>query len=177
MAWTTMHFAVGMGCTGATVGAACLTMRRGWRWLPFAMTLGGVFALTPDLPRIWRQDLTWLPFASILGSIQLEKTLHEWGNVFFFHRALDAQPHEYALHGLVLILVLYNASIALLMHLERRQRNSLANRAWRAHSRAVESRRRHGHRERTRTPRRDDTRKLRPDVIYRIEPDEAKETG
>jgi len=40
MAWTTMHFAVGMGCAGALAGAACVVTRRGWRFIPAAMTAG-----------------------------------------------------------------------------------------------------------------------------------------
>ena len=133
MAWTSMHFAVGMGCAGAGFGLACLFMRRGWRWLPAVMTLGGLWAIVPDAPRLWREDFTWLPFASTLGAKSLEQDLHAMGDLFFFHKMLDAQPHEYALHGLVLMLLLYNGSIALLMWMENRQRNSLGNRAWRAH--------------------------------------------
>ena len=133
MAWTSMHFAVGMGCAGAACGLASLALRRGFRWLPVAMTLGGIWAIIPDAPRLWREDFTWLPFASTLGAKSLEQDLHAVGDLFFFHKVLDAQPHEYALHGLILILVLYNASIALLMLMENRQRHSLGNRAWRAH--------------------------------------------
>jgi hypothetical protein len=133
MAWTSMHFAVGMSCAGAAFGVGCLALRRGWRWLPAVMTLGGLWAIVPDSPRLWREDFPWLPFASTLGAKSLEDKLHSIGDLFFFHKSLDAQPHEYALHGLMIMLLLYNASIALLMWLERRQRNSLGNRAWRAH--------------------------------------------
>src|SRR5687767_1172972 len=108
MAWTTMHFAVGMGCSGAIATAACLCLRRGWRSIPLVMTAGGAWALVPDLPRIWREDFPSLPFASVLGRMSLERWLHERGNVFFFHAMLDAQPRELALHGLALILVFYN---------------------------------------------------------------------
>lgn len=142
MAWTTMHFAVGMGCAGAAAAAACFIFRRGWRFMPAAMTFGGVWALIPDLPRIFREDFPSLPFASLLGSKDLERTLHDLGDLFCFHRALDAQPKEYALAGLMIILLLYNASIALLMFLEHRQRHSLANRMWQAHAPFIERRRR-----------------------------------
>ncbi|MEX2215831.1 MAG: hypothetical protein WD768_17095 [Phycisphaeraceae bacterium] len=131
MAWTSMHFAVGMGCTGAAVSAACLYMKRGWRWLPLAMTLGGIWAIAPDLPRIWREDFTWLPFASTFGQRSLEVWLHSIGDLFFFHKALDAQPNEYALHGLAIILILYNLSIALLLRMEHKARKRLG--AWDAH--------------------------------------------
>lgn len=134
MAFTTMHFAVGMACGGAAAGVACLALRRGWRWVPAAMTGGGVWAIVPDLPRIWREDFPSLPLASVLGSRSLEDALHAWGNLFCFHAALDAQPREFALHGLALILVLYNVSLALLLWLEHRQRHSIGNRAWRAHA-------------------------------------------
>lgn len=162
MAWTTMHYAVGMGCAGVAAGAACCFLRRGWRWLPACMTLGGVWALIPDMPRIWREDVTSLPFGNTLGSKQLEKTLHDWGDWFFFHQRLDAQPHEYALHGLVIILVLYNASLAMLMWMEHKQRNSLANRAWRAHRGQRKLRRQ---------------KRPRPDVIHSFVDDGFKKTG
>jgi len=76
MAWTTMHFAVGMGCTGAAVGAACLTMRRGWRWLPAAVrrleasapTLEGrpfretgTLAAPPGVPPVAAVDSGYIP--------------------------------------------------------------------------------------------------------------------
>jgi len=139
MAWTSMHFAVGMGCAGVLTGTACLVLRRGWRFIPAGMTLGGLWALIPDSPRIFREDFPSLPFAAILGDKHLERLLHSFGDLFFFHSSLDHQPHEYALHGLLLIVLFYNLAIGLLWHLERRQRNSVPNRNWRAH-RAVRRR-------------------------------------
>lgn len=133
MSWTSMHFAVGMGCTGAAFGAGCLYLRRGFRWLPTAMTIGGFWALVPDSPRLFREDFPQLGLASSLGAKSFEHFLHGWGDLFWFHHQLDLQPHEYALHGLAAIILFYNLSIAMLMVMERRQRNSLGNRAWRAH--------------------------------------------
>lgn len=143
-----MHFAVGMGCSGAAVGMACAIWHRGWRWIPAAMTLGGVWALIPDMPRIFREDFYWEPLSQFLGTKELEQFLHRWGDLFFLHRQLDIQPHEHALLGLAIILLLYNLSIVLLMKFEGKQRNSLANRAWRAHRskparQARQARRRH----------------------------------
>ena len=115
MAWATMHFATGMCCAGAITSGGCLLVRRGWRWIPSAMTLGGLWAMIPDMPRFFRQDFPNAPFASILGHRQFESWLVEWGNVFFFHRALDNQPKEYALFGLALIIVLYNLTILFFM--------------------------------------------------------------
>jgi hypothetical protein len=121
-----MHFGVGMAGAGlATAGAASLLVR-GWRWVPLAMTAGGLWAIVPDLPRFFREDFPGLPFAAMLGSKPLEVWLHEWGDLFFFHRALDTQPNEYALHGLLLILLLYNAAVVLLMALESRARRRLS---------------------------------------------------
>lgn len=134
MAWTTMHFAVGMGCTGIVASAVCYALRRGWRWIPAAMTLGGVWALVPDMPRIFWEDLPHTRLTRALFTPDLQAKLHSWGDLFFFHRMLDNQPNEYSLHGLAIILMLYNMSIGLLMYLEHRQRNSLANRSWRTHS-------------------------------------------
>ena len=121
MAWTTMHFAVGMGCAGAITSVGCMVLRRGWRWLPAAMTVGGLWALVPDMPRIFREDFYYEPISSILGTSELERSLHRWGDLFFFHRAFDAQPKEFALLGVLLILLFYNASIMFLMVLERKQ--------------------------------------------------------
>lgn len=103
-----MHFAVGM-CGGAALTLApCLILRRGWRWIPVGMTLGGLWGLVPDLPRLWREDFTGLPFAATLGSKDFELWLHSIGDLFFMHRSLDAQPKEFALLGLAMIIGLYN---------------------------------------------------------------------
>lgn len=129
-----MHFAVGMGCAGVMAGAACLWLRRGWRWVPAAMTAGGLWALVPDLPRLWREDFAWLPLAATLGDKGLERELHAMGTIFFFHQQLDAQPNEYALHGLIGVVLLYNLALGLLMLLQRRQSHGIANRVWHAHA-------------------------------------------
>ncbi len=103
-----MHFAMGM-CGGAALTIApCLILRRGWRFIPVGMTLGGLWALIPDMPRIWREDFTSLPFAATLGSKNFENWLHSIGDLFFFHHSLDAQPKEFALLGLAMIIGLYN---------------------------------------------------------------------
>lgn len=111
VAWTTMHFAVGMLAGGAAGVAVAALRGRGSRWVPAAMTFGGLWALAPDLPRVFREDFPWLPMASVLGSKELERQLHAYGDVFVLHARLDAQPNEYALHGLILILLLYNAAL------------------------------------------------------------------
>ncbi len=117
-----MHFAVGM-CGGAAVMAVpCLILRRGWRHIPLAMTLGGVWALLPDAPRLWREDFTSLPFAATLGAKDFELWLHSIGNLFFFHRSLDAQPKEFALLGLAIIIGLYNLSLIGMLWQSRRAR-------------------------------------------------------
>ena len=115
-----MHFAVGM-CGGAALMAVpCLIRRRGWRHIPLAMTLGGLWAIIPDSPRLWREDFTSLPFAATLGAKDLELWLHSIGNLFFMHRSLDAQPKEFALLGLAIIIGLYNLSlIGMLWHARR----------------------------------------------------------
>ena len=123
MAYTTMHFAVGMAVAGAGMAVGCTIARRGWRWLPPAMTLGGLWAMAPDLPRIWREDFPSLPFAATLGAKSLERGLHAWGDLFFLHRQLDLQPREFALHGLFGILLLYNLALVLLIWMHRRERD------------------------------------------------------
>lgn len=139
MAFTTMHLAVGMACSGAIGLAACMVLRRGWRWIPLVMTVGALWAITPDMPRIFREDFPSLGLATTLGSHDLERNLHEWGNVFFFHRQLDAQPNEYALLGTGLMLVFYNASIVGLMVIERKQYDRL-NQSYRRRSEHASSR-------------------------------------
>jgi hypothetical protein len=133
MAWTTMHFAVGMAGATVITGVGCMVLRRGWRWLPLSMTAGGLWAVIPDVPRLFREDFTWLPFASTLGSKAMELKLHRMGDIFFFHKQLDIQPKEYALHGLILMLLMYNIAIVVLMLLEYCQRNSPIHRSFRAH--------------------------------------------
>lgn len=133
MAWTTMHFAVGMAGATVITGVGCMILRRGWRWLPLSMTAGGLWAVIPDTPRLFREDFPWLPFAQSIGSKSMELKLHRMGDLFFFHKQLDIQPNEYALHGLILILLMYNISIVVLMLLEYCQRNSPIHRSFRAH--------------------------------------------
>ena len=70
--------------------------------------------------------------------------MHSTGDLFLFHRSLDHQPFEYALQGFAAVLILYNLSIVMLMWMEHRQRNSLGNRAWRAHSPHLRQRRHSG---------------------------------
>lgn len=206
MAWTTMHFAVGMGCAGALAGTACVIFRRGWRYLPAAMTAGGVWALVPDMPRVFREDFPSLPFAGILGASSIERALHRVGDLFCFHNQLDAQPQQYALAGFALVLILYNLSIGLLMFLERREHYSIGNRAWDAHRDHLphqHHRHRHNHHhhhDRTQHPplpvapelasapaaplATPEPPKLPPDwcddddpVIHRINPDDVEDTG
>ena len=120
-----MHFAAGMGCSGVAATAACLLARRGWRWIPAAMTAGGFWAIVPDMPRVFREDFPSLGLAGSLGTKDLERSLHSMGDLFFFHHALDAQPQEYALAGLWIILLLYNLALAMLMLLESRARHRI----------------------------------------------------
>lgn len=123
MAWTSMHFAVGMAGGAAISCTVSLIVRRGWRFAPIAMTLGGLWAITPDTPRLFREDFPGLPFAATLGSKDLERWLHSIGDLFFFHKQLDAQPHEFALHGVIGMILLYNlAIVGLLWQTRRRSR-------------------------------------------------------
>jgi hypothetical protein len=122
MAWTSMHFAVGMCGGAAAMAFPCLILRRGWRHIPLAMTLGGIWANIPDSPRLWRVDFPGLPFAETLGSMDLETWLHSIGDLFFFHQSLDAQPKEFALLGLVTIIGLYNLCLVLMLWHARRGR-------------------------------------------------------
>lgn len=173
-----MHYAVGMGCSGVAAGVVCSILRRGWRWIPAAMTVGGVWALVPDMPRIFREDFYWQPLSQTIGTKDFERFIHKWGDLFFFHHQLDIQPHEYALLGLASILILYNLSIVLLMRFEHQQRNSLANRAWRVHrsSEARQARRRRRGQEavgRVNAPAELTLQDEDQPVLYRIRPDDG----
>ena len=121
MAWTSMHFAVGM-TGGALLGAtACVIRGRGWRFLPLAMTIGGVWACLPDATRLFTEDFPNAPFAAALGQPALRDWLRAHADWFFFHGRLDAQPRELALHGLAAIILLYNLAL-LPVWLRRRRR-------------------------------------------------------
>ena len=97
------------------------------------MTLGGFWAIIPDMPRLLRED--FVISSCISGNARdLERWLHDHGNWFFFHKAMDGHTSNYALPGLILMIVLYNAAIGLMFLLERRQRDSVGNRYWRAHA-------------------------------------------
>ncbi|PAY20628.1 hypothetical protein CKO51_05265 [Rhodopirellula sp. SM50] len=108
MAFTTMHFGVGMACDGAAALGVAAIRRKGFRAIGPAMTLGGIWAIPPDSPRIF----SWypsLPFSEHLNGPKNEQRLTS--DLFFFHATLDAQPQEFALLGLAIILVLYNTVI------------------------------------------------------------------
>lgn len=104
-----MHFAAGMIGSGSVCAAVGLFRPRVWRYLTPVMTLGGVWALLPDMPRMVREDGGMLPFFWRLGDRRMDALIQPWGDLFFLHRTLDAQPHEYALVGLGLIIFCYNA--------------------------------------------------------------------
>ncbi|MEM9111132.1 MAG: hypothetical protein AAGC72_14020 [Planctomycetota bacterium] len=114
MAFTTMHFALGMVGAGAAATAGALVLRRGLRWVPLWMTAGGVWACVPDMPRIFKEDFPNAPFAQTLSAKPLQQWLQANGDLFFFHRMLDSQPKEYALQGLAIILTLYTLSVLFL---------------------------------------------------------------
>lgn len=120
MAFTTMHFAVGMASAGALASVGALFLRRGWRWVPLWMTAGGTWACVPDMPRIFKEDFPSLPLAQTLSAKPLQQWLNAQGDLFFFHRMLDEQPKEFALHGLAIILMLYTISVFLLAVTHRR---------------------------------------------------------
>jgi hypothetical protein len=115
MAWTSAHFAMGMACGGGAVAVVGLWRPGLWRWMTPAMTLAGVWATAPDLPRLWREYFPSLPMSGMLGRRDLEASLHGVGDLFFFHAALDAQPREFALQGFFVIVALYNAAFVLQM--------------------------------------------------------------
>ena len=127
MAFTTMHFAVGMTGAGALATVGALVLRRSLRWVPLAMTAGGIWACVPDMPRIFKEDFPSLPLAETLSAKPLQQWLNANGDWFFFHRTLDQQPKEYALHGLLVILVLYTISVFLLSITHRRPTSPTQN--------------------------------------------------
>ncbi len=122
MAWTSMHFAVGMAGGAAIAAVGCAITRRGWRWVPGAMVAGGFWAILPDTPRLFREDFPWVPFMGWYANKTTEAWLHEIGNVFFFHQTLDRQPHNYSLHGLLLIILLFTLGWVWMLLLNRHER-------------------------------------------------------
>lgn len=111
MAFATMHFAVGMGMGGALALVGAAVLRRRPTLLPAAMTLGGFWAMAPDLPRLFTEDFPNAPFAAMLGSATLRRWLETHGDWFCLHGLLDRQPAEFALHGMFLIILFYNAAL------------------------------------------------------------------
>ena len=138
MAFTTMHFALGMVGTGAVATIGALLLRRGMRWVPLWMTAGGIWACVPDMPRIFKEDFPNTPFAQTLSAKPLQQWLQANGDWFFFHRMLDEQPREYALHGLALILMLYTVSVFFLALTQRRSRQCPAHEPSAAHRRKTD---------------------------------------
>lgn len=116
-----MHFALGMVGTGAVTTVAALTFGRGLRWVPLCMTAGGIWACVPDMPRIFKEDFPNAPFAQTLSAKPLQEWLQANGDIFFLHRMLDAQPKEFALHGLAIILFLYTVSVFFLTVTHRKR--------------------------------------------------------
>lgn len=110
-----MHFAVGMvGGAAVTAGVACF-YRRGLAYTPLGMTLGGIWAILPDTPRLVRVDfpsLRALPGAEAFGSKATEAWLHQIGDVFFLHRAIDEHLTDNALAGFFAVVALYTIGIA-----------------------------------------------------------------
>lgn len=120
MAWTSAHFAMGMACGGGIVAAVGLFRPRWWRWTTPAMTLAGLWAIVPDLPRLWREDFPSLPLSGLLGRRDLEASLHRVGDLFCLHAMLDAQPKDFALAGVFMMVLLYNAAFGLQVLRRRR---------------------------------------------------------
>ena len=121
MAFATMHFATGMACGGLIGITGVSIFRRGLRFVPLAMTAGGLWAMAPDMTRLFTEDFPNAPFASILGSQGLKAWLESHANWFAFHGLLDDQPKELALHGMFGIVVMYNLAILMLMLTRRRR--------------------------------------------------------
>lgn len=113
---------MGMAAGGGATVLLGLWRRRAWRYLTPVATACGIWAIVPDLPRVWREDFPSLPFSALLGQRELETWLHGIGDLFFFHHALDAQPNEYALHGMAAIVFMYNLAFVFGRLARRRRR-------------------------------------------------------
>ncbi|MEM0913434.1 MAG: hypothetical protein AAGK09_02375 [Planctomycetota bacterium] len=135
MSWTSMHFAVGMvGGAAVTATVACF-WRRGLVYTPLGMTLGGLWAIVPDTPRLARVDfpsLRALPGVEAFASKSTEDWLHRIGDLFFLHRTIDERLADHALAGLFMTVAMYTLAIAgltALIALQRRRIARLENRA------------------------------------------------
>lgn len=136
MAFATMHFATGMVCSGAAGVVLCTVLRRGWRWLPLGMTAGGFWAMVLICHACFGRIFSAMCLCSTnWGEKSLQNTLHQYGDIFFFHRWLDTHRTEdrLALQGMTIIIGCYVLSILMLMFMEWRSRNSEANRFWQTH--------------------------------------------
>jgi len=124
-----MHFAVGMvGGAAVTATVACF-YRRALPLTPLGMTLGGLWAILPDTPRLVRVDfpsLRSLPGATAFGDKATEAWLHQIGDLFFLHRTLDHHATDLSLAGLFAMIALYTMGIASLLALVAWQRARIA---------------------------------------------------
>jgi hypothetical protein len=76
------------------------------------MTLGGIWALVPDLPRVLQEFPSLVPRSyNSFAVMKLEIYLHQRGDMFFFHRFLDNQPNELAVVGFAVVVALYNVVV------------------------------------------------------------------
>jgi len=140
VSWTSMHFAVGMvGGAAVTAGVACFC-RRALPLTPLGMTLGGLWAIVPDTPRLIRVDfpsLRSLPGVATLGDKAIEARLHQVGDLFFLHRTLDLHANDLSLAGLFAMIGLYTLGLAALVGLVAWQRARIARLERRLQSHAL----------------------------------------
>jgi len=110
MGWTGVHFAIGLMLGGSAAAGVCVFRDRGWKAVPVAMLLCGLWAIVPDVPEILRQGLpgTWI--ASGLGAQAATDWLNQHSQWFFFHHYQEMLvDSRWGLRVLTLIGLVYNA--------------------------------------------------------------------
>jgi hypothetical protein len=111
---------------GMLAAVVCLIIRRGWRLVPYVAAITGVWATLPDLPRLFREDLPFIPLAGLIGHKEVEKAMHEFGNIFIFHSWLDQWPDRFVLHGTFIVFAAFVATAVGLNRLNRRNEKTVA---------------------------------------------------
>lgn len=115
------HFAVGMICSGLLMIPVLVYRFRYWVYVPIVQTLGGMFAEVPDYPK----GLQYFPSLGVHRLIDtgaLYETLHTWGNLFFFHSAIDSSGRGNFLQGFVVAVVIYNFWLFIFVYREMSRR-------------------------------------------------------
>lgn len=106
-----MHFAIEMLGTAVLCIPLLLIRPRWWPVIPLLQGFGGVFAMVPDLALAYSYYPS-LPMSDTVDRHAIKQFFHQnFGNVFFFHSAIDNSGEGNFLRGFLFVAIQYNAWI------------------------------------------------------------------